>query len=103
MLKRSMGPAPRQTPVRSGLPSAVRGVGAARLGVPSGRRGVPAVGYLSHCAAVLVDRSEAKTATAALDRPIDLIGPPPAQRLSTQTNKVAIGFGLPDRLCDTLV
>ena len=38
------GPAPRQTPDRSGLPSAVRGVGADRFGRPSARRGVPGVG-----------------------------------------------------------
>src|SRR2546428_4919865 len=76
MLKRQRGPAPLQTPVRSGLPSAVRGVGAAMLALPSGRRGVPAVGYLSHCASAVVDRSDAKTArAAALDRPIVLMGP----------------------------
>src|SRR6266850_5982741 len=73
-----MGPAPLQTPVRSGLPSAVRGAGAAMLGAPSGRRGVPGAGYLSHCAAAVVERSDAKRArAAALDGPIDLMGPPP--------------------------
>ena len=40
------GPAPLQTPVRSGLPSAVRGAGAERLGLPSGRRGIPGVGVI---------------------------------------------------------
>src|SRR5579864_8434284 len=35
---------PIQTPVRSGLPSALRGVGAVRLGLPSAVRGVPLVG-----------------------------------------------------------
>src|SRR5882762_9491026 len=86
-----MGPAPLQTPVRSGLPSAVRGAGAAMLGVPSGRRGVPGVGYLSHCAAAVVERSDAKSArAAALDGPIDLMGllPGPAI-ISTQMSKEA--------------
>src|SRR5215469_6262334 len=41
---------PSQTPVRSGLPSGRRGVGAVRSGLPSAVRGVPFVGYLSHCA-----------------------------------------------------
>src|SRR6185295_10793017 len=39
-----------QIPEKSGLPSAVRGVGAWRLGAPFGNRGTPAVGYVSHCA-----------------------------------------------------
>src|SRR5438093_10626126 len=44
-------------------------------GVPSGWRGVPGVGYLSHCAAALVDSSDTKTArAAALDGPTDLMG-----------------------------
>src|SRR6266850_8257476 len=37
-------------PEKSGLPSAVRGVGAVRLGFPSGVRGTPAVGYFNHWA-----------------------------------------------------
>src|ERR1700674_757139 len=40
----------RQTPDRSGLPSADRGAGAERLGLPSGVLGTPAVGRLGHCA-----------------------------------------------------
>src|SRR5207248_2700167 len=39
----------RQTPERSGLPSAVRGAVAVRLGLPFGKRGIPGVGK-SHCA-----------------------------------------------------
>src|SRR5437899_9921419 len=78
MLKRYRGPAPLQTPDKSGLSSAVRGAGAAMSGVPSGWRGVPGVGYLSHCAAALVDSSDTKTArAAALDRPTDRMGGPP--------------------------
>ena len=38
------------TPERSGVPSAVFGAGAERLGWPSGRRGTPGVGYRNHCA-----------------------------------------------------
>src|SRR5712691_6521213 len=37
-------------PLRSGLPSAVRGAGADRLGLPSAVRGTPGVGYSSHWA-----------------------------------------------------
>ena len=42
-----------QIPVRSGLPSVVRGAGAERFGLPSFVRGIPAVGYFTHwaCAA----------------------------------------------------
>src|SRR6185295_18867773 len=39
-----------QSPVKSGLPSAVRGAGASRFGLPSGVRGTPRVGYDGHCA-----------------------------------------------------
>jgi len=35
-------------PEKSGLPSAVRGVGAPRFGNPLGVLGTPAVGYFSH-------------------------------------------------------
>src|SRR5579863_6006244 len=38
-------------PERSGFPSAVRGAGAARSGVPSGFFGTFGVAYPSHCAA----------------------------------------------------
>src|SRR5580704_8501703 len=51
-----------QTPEKSGLPSARRGGGADRFAVPSAFRGVPAVGYLNHCAA----RGTGKKATARL-------------------------------------
>jgi hypothetical protein len=37
-----------QMPENSGLPSGLRGAGAARLGLPSAVRGTPAVGYFSH-------------------------------------------------------
>src|SRR5580658_11281138 len=37
-------------PVKSGCPSAVRGAGAAILGLPSGPLGTPAVGYPRYCA-----------------------------------------------------
>src|SRR5712671_3181427 len=37
-------------PVKSGLPSAVFGTGAARLGLPSAVLGRFAVGYFNHCA-----------------------------------------------------
>src|ERR1043166_3346320 len=39
-----------QTPERSGLPFASRGVGASRLGLPSAAIGTPGAVYLGHCA-----------------------------------------------------
>src|SRR5579859_7477182 len=39
-----------QSPERSGLPSAVFGAGAVRLGLPSAVRGIPEVLRCSHCA-----------------------------------------------------
>src|SRR2546425_423582 len=39
-----------QIPDKSGLPSAVLGVGASRIGSPLAVRGTPGVGYLGHCA-----------------------------------------------------
>src|ERR1700735_4487222 len=44
MLARYFGDILFQTPDRSGLPSAVRGAGAARFALPLGKRGVPAFG-----------------------------------------------------------
>src|SRR5678816_1397487 len=52
-------PARIQIPEKSTLPSAVRGVGASRFGLPSAIRGTPGVGYDGHCAP-----SEGDTATA---------------------------------------
>src|ERR1700693_325422 len=44
-------PSPRiQLPERSGLPSAVRGAGAVRVGLPSGVLGTPAGGWGRPCA-----------------------------------------------------
>jgi hypothetical protein len=40
----------RHRPERSGLPSAARGAGAVRLGLPSLPFGTPCVGWLIHCA-----------------------------------------------------
>src|SRR6185295_9221352 len=57
----------RQSPASSGLPSGVRGTGAARFGLPSGVRGMPAVGCLSHCAdveAAVAQNAAARTNTA---------------------------------------
>src|SRR5437016_6708905 len=42
--------APRQTPEKSGLPSAVFGAGAARFGSPPGVLGTMDAGYGGHCA-----------------------------------------------------
>src|SRR4029434_164049 len=61
-----------QIPERSGLPSAARGAGAARFGVPSGRGGTPAVGYLIHFAAAGTDSKTAMSGIAN-DRRIDFV------------------------------
>src|SRR5437667_2310347 len=55
-------PSPRnriQIPDRSGLPSAVLGVGASRTGLPSAVRGTPGVGYFAHCAESGTDKAVA--------------------------------------------
>src|SRR5687767_3699121 len=50
LLYKRSPPAFCHRPDRSGLPSVVRGAGAARFGFPSGRRGMPGVGSFSHWA-----------------------------------------------------
>jgi hypothetical protein len=41
-----------QVPEKSGLPSAVRGVGASMSALPLSSRGIPASGYFGHCAVI---------------------------------------------------
>src|SRR4029453_19251530 len=53
-----------QIPERSGVPSAARGAGAGRFGLPWGRWGTPAVGYLIHCAAAGTDSKTAMSGMA---------------------------------------
>ena len=48
MLREYLGEILFHRPERSGLPSAVRGAGAARFGLPSGVRGMPGVGWFNH-------------------------------------------------------
>src|SRR5262245_22111180 len=55
-------PARIQMPEKSTLPSAVRGAGASRFGLPSARRGIPGVGYDGHCAP-RVDEIKKRVAT----------------------------------------
>src|SRR5262245_57134173 len=50
MLREYFGEIFVQRPERSGLPSGVRGAGAARFTLPSGVRGKLAVGWFNHCA-----------------------------------------------------
>src|SRR5215472_7891577 len=52
-----------QMPEKSGLPSAVRGAGADKLGFPSAALGTPAVGYFNHCADAAPGRIDATNAT----------------------------------------
>src|SRR5688572_17776017 len=57
-----------QTPERSGLPSAARGVAALRSGLPSAPRGSDRVGWLSHWARAdvhVTQRTVAATPTAS--------------------------------------
>src|SRR6185436_3272023 len=67
-----------QIPERSGLPSAVRGVGAWRLGDPFSNLGTPAVGYVSHCAKAGTLTTHVTTVRPAILR-IVLIGKPPGR------------------------
>ena len=55
-----------QTPDKSGLPFAPRGVGAERLGLPSFVRGMPAAGWFSHCA--WTDAARAQNITVTIVR-----------------------------------
>src|SRR6476619_3105268 len=66
-----------QVPERSGLPSAVRGVGAERSSLPSAVRGTPAVGYFSHWAPKGT-ASGAEIATAKTATTLFIISPPGA-------------------------
>ena len=75
-----------QMPERSGLPSAVVGAGAERLGEPSGSRGIPGVLYPCHCAeaeAVIRHASNAPIGTPGT------LGTPGTYRLPT------VQFGVP--------
>src|SRR6185436_20360627 len=57
-------------PVRSGLPSAVRGAGAARFTLPSALRGRPGVLVVSHCApADVADNTNPTARQIAFIRP----------------------------------
>src|ERR1700720_1687762 len=51
------------TPERSGFPSAVRGAGAVRFGLPPEVRGMPGVGRFSHCAFKKVTGADNRIAT----------------------------------------
>ena len=44
----------RHSPASTGFPFACRGVGAVKSGLPSAVRGMPAVGYFNHCAEATV-------------------------------------------------
>src|SRR5439155_11623496 len=55
-------------PLRSGLPSGVRGPGADMSGVPSRVRGTPGVGYSSHCADITPETATTMTAAAEIRR-----------------------------------
>ena len=53
-------------PEKSTLPSAVRGVGASRIGLPSAARGTPGVGYDGHCATSVGDMATKAASTPAM-------------------------------------
>src|SRR6185436_6759725 len=60
-------PPPRiQIPEKSTLPSAVRGVGASRIGLPSAARGTPGVGYDGHWASSADDMATTAITPASL-------------------------------------
>src|SRR5215472_3838065 len=56
------------TPDKSGFPSAVRGAGAFRFGLPSAVRGMPGGGVVIHCAGAGAEIRPKNTATAASRR-----------------------------------
>src|SRR5687767_4890567 len=58
-----MPPPPRHVPERSGLPSAVLGVGAYQSGSPSAVRGTPGVGCVGHCSACVGQQTVNATVT----------------------------------------
>jgi len=61
---RQFGLSVSQMPVKSGLPSGVRGAGADGLNFPLPVRGTPAVGYFNHWANAEVHEKEIATATS---------------------------------------
>ena len=63
-----------QIPEKSGLPPAVRGVGADKFGFPLAVFGTPAVGYFNHWAHTVADQpmAEATATAASADRTMDL-------------------------------
>src|SRR5215472_12593531 len=65
----------RQIPDKSGLPSAARGAGAFRFGLPSDVRGVPGSGMDSHCAAALSAIAHTKNANPSMRLPFVIIRP----------------------------
>src|SRR5262249_19534170 len=77
----------RQMPDKSALPSAARGAGAFKFGLPSDVRGVPGSGMDSHCAAALSAIAHIKNASPAMRlpfviiRPILIGGPPHTQEI----------------------
>src|SRR5262245_10181011 len=76
------------TPEKSGLPLA-RGVGAERFGFPSFVRGIPAAGWLIHCACAVATAAAQKTAIAACRRSI---GPlySPLRECVLVVNRIAV-------------
>src|SRR5262247_2374238 len=75
-------PARIQMPEKSTLPSAVRGVGASRVGLPSAARGTPGVGCDGHCAnnfgdiATTTATTPASPILLAITRNLLLVRPP---------------------------
>src|SRR4030095_17238414 len=79
-----------QSPDKSGLPFAIRGVGADRSTFPSVVRGAPGVASFSHCAATGTDTGAMATtstsaATSLDDRDMSTIIPLPAASASATT------------------
>src|ERR1700722_5915477 len=56
------------TPLKSGLPLAMRGAGAFRFGLPSRVLGTCAVGYFSHCATTFNGKSPSSAVIAIVVR-----------------------------------
>jgi hypothetical protein len=66
-------------PDRSGLPSALRGVGASITILPCASRGTPGVGNFGHCALTVINQSSTNTTVAG-----NLMGKTRKRRLESE-------------------
>src|SRR5439155_8825581 len=79
-------------PLKSGFPSAVRGVGAVMSGLPSAVRGTPGVGYSSHWAEAAAGSAITKAAKYVRRNTTGIACPPCCRMLSQEPRRrVTVG------------